>query len=79
MILEDTKAKATASHYRYETPPGVQSLFAHPLVAADSGDAQDLEAVGLQKDKDGLHVASAGTASVVIDNYLEFVHKRYST
>src|SRR4029077_5126328 len=51
-------------------------LFLHPLIAAHGGDAEDVEFVRLQKNQDGLLVAGAGTASVLVDDDLDSLGRR---
>src|SRR6266436_8488948 len=51
-------------------------LFLHPLVAADGGDAENVEFVRLQKNQDGLLVAGAGAASVLVDDDLDSLGRR---
>ena len=48
-------------------------FFFHPLVAADGGDAEDIELVRLQEDEDGLLVAGAGAAGVLVDDDFDFL------
>ena len=46
----------------------VLGFFLHPLVAADGGDAENIELVRLQEDEEGLLVARAGAAGVLVDD-----------
>ena len=50
-------------------------LFLHPLVAADGGDAEDVKFVRLQENQDGLLVAGAGAASVLVDDDFDFLSR----
>jgi hypothetical protein len=51
----------------------VLGFFLDPLIAADGGDAKDIEFLGLQEDQDGLLIAGAGAAGILIDDDFDFV------
>ena len=53
-------------------------FFLHPLIAADRSDAEDVEFLGLKKDKDGLLVAGSRAAGVLIDDDFDFLGGRRS-
>jgi hypothetical protein len=46
----------------------VLRLFSDPLIAADGGDAEDVELLGLQKDQDGLLIAGARATGILVDD-----------
>ncbi len=51
----------------------VLGFFFHPLVAADGGDAEDFKLVRLQENQNGLLVAGAGAAGVLVDDDFDFL------
>ena len=51
----------------------VLRLFLHPLIAADGGDAEDVELLRLQEYENGLLVAGSGAAGVLIDDDFDFL------
>ena len=51
-------------------------LFLHPLIAADGGDAEDIKFLRLQEDEQGLLIAGAGAAGVLIDDDFDFLRGR---
>jgi hypothetical protein len=50
-------------------------LFLHPLISADSGDAENVELIGLEEHEDGLLVAGARTARILVDNDFDLLGK----
>ena len=51
----------------------VLSLFLYPLIAANGGDAKHVKSVRLQENQDGLLVARARPASILINDDFEFL------
>ena len=68
--LDDRDVGAAGNFYQTQD---VLGLFLHPLVAADGGDAEDVELFRLQEDQDGLLVAGAGAAGVLVDDDFDFL------
>jgi hypothetical protein len=57
----------------FQQAQDVLSLFLHPLVAADSGNAEDIKLFGLQKNQNGLLVAGPRPPGVLINNDLDLL------
>ena len=52
---------------------GALGFFFHPLIAANSRDAQHVELIRLQKDQDRLHIGGGRTARVLINDDFNFL------
>ena len=50
-------------------PQSVRNLFIAPLISADYRDAQHLDALRLNEQRDRLQVATAGSRAIFVDNH----------
>ena len=56
-----------------EQTQNVLRLFLHPLIAADGGNPKHVELLRLQKHEDGLLIAGAGPARILVDDDFDFL------